>query len=121
MLSECTLIIKYSITVVTKGFECTSLALAAHLLYSVTLWRMPPRTRSLKNVADSQRYDTLRAPPSILPTRKYCDITGLPAKYTHPNTNIRYANATLYQYINASNIDVIHTLLDIRGVQRIIK
>jgi hypothetical protein len=79
---------------------------------------MPPRTRSLKSLSDSARYESLAAPPSLLPANKYCDLTGLPAKYTHPATGVRYNQHTA---ILASNIDTLHALLDIRGVKRIIK
>lgn len=33
---------------------------------------------------------TVSAPPSLLPAKKYCDITGLPAKYTDPKTKLHY-------------------------------
>lgn len=33
---------------------------------------------------------TSQAPPSLLPAKKYCDITGLPAKYTDPKTRLHF-------------------------------
>lgn len=40
----------------------------------------------------------ITAPPSTFPAKKYCDITGYEAPYTH-RTGIRYADASVYQYI----------------------
>ncbi|KAJ2725338.1 chromatin-remodeling complex subunit ies6 [Coemansia sp. Benny D115] len=39
------------------------------------------------------------AAPSLKPQKKYCDITGLPAKYTDPKTNVRYFSAEVYQVV----------------------
>ncbi|KAJ2813806.1 chromatin-remodeling complex subunit ies6 [Coemansia sp. 'formosensis'] len=44
-------------------------------------------------------YWSIDAPPSLLPQKKYCDITGLPAKYTDPKTNVRYHSAEVYQIV----------------------
>ncbi|KAJ2857370.1 chromatin-remodeling complex subunit ies6 [Coemansia erecta] len=39
------------------------------------------------------------AAPSLMPQKKHCDLTGLPARYTDPKTNIRYHSAEVYQLI----------------------
>jgi INO80 complex subunit C len=66
-------------------------------------------------------YSSIEAAPSILPARKYCDITGLlvpffflfhfnffcfwtrlwalQAPYTDPRTGLRFANAEVYRFI----------------------
>ncbi|KAJ2615991.1 chromatin-remodeling complex subunit ies6 [Coemansia sp. RSA 1285] len=44
-------------------------------------------------------YWNIDAPPSLKPQKKYCDITGLPAEYTDPKTNIRYHSAEVYQIV----------------------
>ncbi|KAJ2333086.1 chromatin-remodeling complex subunit ies6 [Coemansia sp. RSA 2671] len=48
---------------------------------------------------DFPTYWSIDAPPSLLPQKKYCDITGLPAKYTDPKTNVRYHSAEVYQIV----------------------
>ncbi|KAJ2615637.1 Co-chaperone [Coemansia sp. RSA 1365] len=48
---------------------------------------------------DFPAYWAIDAPPSLLPQKKYCDITGLSAKYTDPKTNVRYHSAEVYQVI----------------------
>lgn len=50
---------------------------------------------------------TPTAPPSLLPAKKYCDITGLPASYTDPRTKLRY-----------KGLDVWHV---VRGLVRLIR
>jgi INO80 complex subunit C len=59
--------------------------------------------RNLKAIFAAEHYDRIAprqptfvnidAPPSMLPAKKYCDITGLPAKYTDPKTKLRFATA----------------------------
>eukprot|EP00834_Sanchytrium_tribonematis_P006504 NODE_484_length_6933_cov_0.508341.p8 type:complete len:103 gc:universal NODE_484_length_6933_cov_0.508341:5510-5818(+) len=44
-------------------------------------------------------YTTLLAPPSLVPQKKYCDITGLIAHYNDPKTGLRYHNQEVYAYI----------------------
>lgn len=42
-------------------------------------------------------YVNIDAPPSMLPAKKYCDITGLPAKYTDPVTKIRFVSKEAFR------------------------
>ncbi|KAJ2503418.1 Co-chaperone [Coemansia sp. RSA 1972] len=48
---------------------------------------------------DFPAYWAIDAPPSLLPQKKYCDITGLPALYTDPKTNVRYHSAEVYRVV----------------------
>ncbi|KAJ7916193.1 hypothetical protein B0H13DRAFT_1998558 [Mycena leptocephala] len=41
----------------------------------------------------------IEAPPSLLPQRHYCDITGLEAPYTDPATKLRYHDKSIYELI----------------------
>jgi len=45
------------------------------------------------------RYTGIEAPPSLLPAKKYCDLTGLEAKYTDPKSKLRYFSATEYAQV----------------------
>lgn len=38
-------------------------------------------------------------PPSLKPTKKYCDITGLKGPYKSVTNNIRYHNAEIFQLV----------------------
>lgn len=42
----------------------------------------------------------IEAPPSLLPSRKYCDITGFVAPYRDPQTNLRYSSVGVYHCIH---------------------
>lgn len=42
-------------------------------------------------------YVSIDAGPSMLPTKKYCDITGLPAKYTDPVTKLRFVGKQAFR------------------------
>ncbi|KAI8449868.1 YL1 nuclear protein C-terminal domain-containing protein [Phakopsora pachyrhizi] len=44
-------------------------------------------------------YMTIEAPPSVIPPRKYCDVTGLEAPYVDPKTRLRYHNSEVYELI----------------------
>jgi INO80 complex subunit C len=46
----------------------------------------PPSPLTITEILDL----TSQAPPSLLPAKKYCDITGLPAKYTDPKTRLHF-------------------------------
>lgn len=58
---------------------------------------------------------TIRSGPSSLPPRKYCDVTGLPSKYTDPKTRLHYYSAAEYQQIKQRHTDTIKLMLEIRG------
>lgn len=45
------------------------------------------------------QWSDIDAPPSLLPQKKYCDITGLEAKYTDPKTKLRFHNSEVYAVI----------------------
>merc|ERR1711934_368571 len=44
-------------------------------------------------------YESIAAPPSSLPAKKYCDITGLPAPYRDPRTGLRFYDKEVFQTI----------------------
>lgn len=67
----------------------------------------------------------VQAPPSLLPSKKYCDITGLivranilltlQAPYTDPKTRLRYHSAEVYDIIKGFVPGVDNTYLALRG------
>lgn len=48
---------------------------------------------------DTPTYTSIAAPPSLKPTKKYCDITGLDGKYKSPSNNLRFYNVEIYQEV----------------------
>jgi INO80 complex subunit C len=47
------------------------------------------------------QWSDIDAPPSLLPQKKYCDITGLEGKYTDPKTKLKYHNSEVYAVIQS--------------------
>ncbi|RKP22423.1 hypothetical protein SYNPS1DRAFT_20087, partial [Syncephalis pseudoplumigaleata] len=63
----------------------------------------------------------IAAPPSIMPRKKYCDITGLEAKYTEPKTNLRYHSAQIYELIQELPPHRVQELLALRKAHIVLK
>lgn len=47
------------------------------------------------------QWSDIDAPPSLLPQKKYCDITGLEGKYTDPKSKLRFYNSEVYAVIQS--------------------
>lgn len=58
------------------------------------------RGRSGRNLrVEGLQWSDIDAPPSLMPQKKYCDITGLEGKYTDPKTKLRFYNSEVYAVI----------------------
>ncbi|KAJ7449297.1 hypothetical protein FB451DRAFT_1147299 [Mycena latifolia] len=66
-------------------------------------------------------YTSIEAPPSLLPQRHYCDITGLEAPYTDPATKLRYHDKSIYELIKGLTTSSVKDYLAARGVNSIVK
>ncbi|KAF8218255.1 hypothetical protein K438DRAFT_21953 [Mycena galopus ATCC 62051] len=66
-------------------------------------------------------YTSIEAPPSLLPPRHYCDITGLEAPYTDPATKLRYHDKSIYELIKGLSASSVKEYLAARGVNSIVK
>ncbi|AMD21172.1 HEL108Cp [Eremothecium sinecaudum] len=44
-------------------------------------------------------YFNVQAPPSQYPTKHYCDITGLKARYKSPTNGLRFVNSEVYSLV----------------------
>ncbi|CAB5333643.1 unnamed protein product [Rhizophagus irregularis] len=79
-----------------------------------TLKQILAAERNLNTPLDVPTYSNIEAPPSIRPQKKYCDITGLEAKYTDPKTRLRYHSAEVYKEIKQLAPGVIQDYLGLR-------
>jgi len=79
-----------------------------------TLKQILAAERNLNTPIDVPTYSNIEAPPSIRPQKKYCDITGLEAKYTDPKTRLRYHSAEVYKEIKQLAPGVIQDYLGLR-------
>lgn len=65
--------------------------------------------------ATTPTYQSIQVGVSVRPSKKYCDLTGYSAPYTHPGTQLRYASADLYQVIEALPRDAVEAYLRVRN------
>ncbi|KAL1939274.1 hypothetical protein VTO73DRAFT_10077 [Trametes versicolor] len=70
---------------------------------------------------DLPTYASIEAPPSVLPQRRYCDITGLEGPYTDPATGLRYHDKSIYDLIKGLSTTAAKEYLSARGVNPIVK
>ncbi|KAK8864316.1 hypothetical protein IAR55_001563 [Kwoniella newhampshirensis] len=66
-------------------------------------------------------YHTPTAPPSLLPAKKYCDITGLHASYTDPKTRLRYKGLDVWHVVRGLGPGGDQAYLSLRGAQTSLK
>ncbi|KAK6910191.1 hypothetical protein I203_104223 [Kwoniella mangroviensis CBS 8507] len=66
-------------------------------------------------------YHTPTAPPSLLPPKKYCDITGLHANYTDPRTKLRYKGLDVWHVVRGLGPGGDQAYLSLRGAQTSLK
>ncbi|XP_066596098.1 INO80 complex subunit C [Prorops nasuta] len=86
--------------------------------------------RSLKQVLAQERalpwptnaihYSSINAPPSFKPAKKYSDISGLPARYTDPQTKLYYATAEEFTTVRSLPMDITAGYLALRGASSIV-
>ncbi|KAH9949713.1 hypothetical protein B0H21DRAFT_786411 [Amylocystis lapponica] len=70
---------------------------------------------------DMPTYSSIEAPPSVLPQRRYCDITGLEGPYTDPATSLRYHDKSIYELIKGLSATAAKDYLAARGVNPIVR
>lgn len=80
----------------------------------------PPDPDALAD-EDLPSYLSIEAPPSVLPQKHYCDITGLEAPYTDPVTGLRYHDKSIYELIKGLSSSAAKNYLSARGVNPIVK
>lgn len=66
-------------------------------------------------------YSSIAAAPSLKPKKKYCDITGLPAKYRDPKTGLFYYNAEIYAVVKGLSTTQVQEYLAARGANTVLK
>jgi INO80 complex subunit C len=57
----------------------------------------------------------------MYPAKKYCDITGQPARYTDPKTKLRYADATVFEVVRRLPPDTVQRYLGLRRAAVVLK
>jgi INO80 complex subunit C len=72
------------------------------------------REQHLKWPVHVPTYATIEAPYSLLPPKKFCDVSGFAAKYTEPHTKLRYASTVEFNLIRGLSDQAVQELLAIR-------
>ncbi|EIN04710.1 hypothetical protein PUNSTDRAFT_76027 [Punctularia strigosozonata HHB-11173 SS5] len=80
-----------------------------------------PSSKEDDEPEDIPTYASIEAPPSLLPQRRYCDITGLEAPYTDPTTGLRYHDKSIYEIIKGLSTSAAKDYLAARGVNPVVK
>ncbi|XP_068591819.1 INO80 complex subunit C-like [Cebidichthys violaceus] len=70
--------------------------------------------RTLPWKLNDPNYYSIDAPPSLKPSKKYSDISGLPANYTDPQTKLRFTSSEEFSYIRLLPTDVVTGYLALR-------
>ncbi|KAG0229358.1 chromatin-remodeling complex subunit ies6 [Actinomortierella wolfii] len=94
-------------------------------------WHGSKKTKNLKQILTMEKakewkpntptFWNIEALPSMTPQKKYCDITGLEARYTDPKTRLRYHSAEVYQLIKNQPIGVVQMYLGLRNAAVVLK
>jgi INO80 complex subunit C len=66
-------------------------------------------------------YQNIESPPSFRRGNKWCDMTGLPAKYTDPKTKLRFRNGEVFAALRALPAGSAERYLEVRGANVVLK
>ncbi|RYP81253.1 hypothetical protein DL769_002083 [Monosporascus sp. CRB-8-3] len=71
--------------------------------------------------APSATYTNIESAPSLAHTKRYCDVTGLPAPYLDPKSRLRYHNREVFQFIRSLPQGAAEQYLEARGAHTVLK
>lgn len=66
-------------------------------------------------------YTNIESAPSLAHSKRYCDITGLPAPYVDPKTRLRYHNKETFGLIRSLPQGVEEMYLEVRNAHTVLK
>ncbi|XP_058076815.1 protein EIN6 ENHANCER isoform X2 [Magnolia sinica] len=66
-------------------------------------------------------YVNIESPPSMYPSKKFCDITGFEAPYIDPRTSLRYASVDVFKRIRSLPNEYIQRWLSLRNAAIVLK
>ncbi|KAI1647973.1 hypothetical protein F4815DRAFT_116915 [Daldinia loculata] len=73
------------------------------------------------SAAPSATYTNIESAPSLAHTKRYCDITGLPAPYLDPKSRLRYHSKEVFGFIRTLPQSAAEQYLEARGAHTILK
>jgi INO80 complex subunit C len=98
-----------------------NIAQAAQSLSTLVLEKNLQRNTMLLGPAVT--YTNIEGAPSLHPahSKHYCDITGLPSRYTDPKTRLRYHDKEVFAVVRTLPQGVAENYLAVRGAHVILK
>ncbi|KAI1804133.1 hypothetical protein F4811DRAFT_300326 [Daldinia bambusicola] len=73
------------------------------------------------SAAPSATYTNIESAPSLAHTKRYCDITGLPAPYLDPKSRLRYHSKEVFGFIRTLPQGAAEQYLEARGAHTVLK
>lgn len=97
-----------------------NIAQAAQSLYTLVLEK---NTQAAVSSGPVVTYTNIEAAPSLHPgqQRHYCDVTGLPSRYTDPKTRLRYHNKEIFGVVRSLPQGAVEKYLEARGAHVVLK
>lgn len=71
--------------------------------------------------APSATYTNIESAPSLAHTKRYCDVTGLPAPYLDPKSRLRYHDKEVFAFIRSLPQGTAEQYLEARGAHTVLK
>lgn len=78
-------------------------------------------TNLVATLGPAVTYTNIESAPSLQTKKQYCDVTGLPARYTDPKTKLRYYNSEIFGVIRTFPPGVPDQYLAARGANVVLK
>uniref|UniRef100_A0A1D1YJ36 INO80 complex subunit C n=1 Tax=Anthurium amnicola TaxID=1678845 RepID=A0A1D1YJ36_9ARAE len=71
--------------------------------------------------ANEPNYANIESPPSMYPSKKFCDLTGFEAPYVDPRTNLRYSNADVFKHVRYLPSEYVQRYLSLRNAAVVLR
>ncbi|TDZ25694.1 Chromatin-remodeling complex subunit ies6 [Colletotrichum orbiculare MAFF 240422] len=105
-----------------KDATPTNLAQASRSLSKLVLEKsLKPNGNAAGGSTPSVTYTNIESAPSLAHTKRYCDITGLPAPYLDPKTRLRYHDKEVFGLIRTLPQGAAEQYLEARGAHTVLK
>ncbi|KAI0516821.1 hypothetical protein F5B22DRAFT_606627 [Xylaria bambusicola] len=99
-----------------------NLAQASRSLSKLVLEKsLRPNASGANSTAPTVTYTNIESAPSLAHTRRYCDITGLPAPYLDPKSRLRYHDKEVFGFIRSLPHGSAEFYLEARGAHTVLK
>ncbi|KAK6948552.1 hypothetical protein Daesc_010322 [Daldinia eschscholtzii] len=98
-----------------------NLAQASRSLSKLVLEKSLRPNGGAVSAAPTATYTNIESAPSLAHTKRYCDITGLPAPYLDPKSRLRYHSKEVFGFIRTLPQGAAEQYLEARGAHTVLK